>query len=282
MKIIIAIATLLISSAACAQGDTSPAKQTNTRVEQDTIILGKAKVILLNDENDSTDVAWEDKERDTKLENTHWAGLDIGVNLLVNKNNKTDLGSDNKWLEQDYARSLSFRFNLVEQKIRLYKDYVGILVGGGISYNSYGLKNNVEVVSNSEEAPDSTFGVFVPDTLRNFTKNKLRVAYLHIPLMLEFNTSIDPEKSFHIAAGIIGGWKIGSMTKQKFDQDDSAVKLAVRDDFNLTPFTLDLSARIGYKNFTLFATYGITPLFQNNRGAEIYPVTLGLSFIPFG
>lgn len=270
MKFLITLAAAFITIAATAQ------------TEQDTITMGKTKVIVIKDENDSTDVAWEDNENNTKLENTHWAGIDFGVNVLMNKDNSTNLGAENKWLELDYSQSMSVRFNFLEQKIRIYKDYVGLLVGAGVSFNSYGLKNNVQIVSNTTEYPDTTFGAYIPDTLRNFTKNKLRAAYLQLPLMVEFNTNEDPKKSFHLAAGIIGGWKVGSMTKQKYEEDNSQVKLKVRDDFNLTPFTLDLTARVGYRNFTLFGTYGLTPLFQDDKGPEVYPVTLGVSFIPFG
>ena len=90
--------------------------------------------------------------------------------MLLNKDGGTDLGADADWFDIDEARSLSWSFNIYEQKIRIVKDYVGLITGVGITYNSYGLKNNVSVLSNS----DSTYAVTVPDSLYTFDKNKIR------------------------------------------------------------------------------------------------------------
>ncbi|MGB0423490.1 MAG: outer membrane beta-barrel protein, partial [Flavobacteriales bacterium] len=168
--------------------------------------------------------------------------------------------------------------------IRLVKDYVGITTGLGITYNSYGLDDNVRVISNS----DSTYGFMadrnLPDSLggfTSFTKNKLRTTYVRVPLLLEFNTSLDPKRTVHVAAGVTGGVRIGSINKIKYEEDGKNVKQRTKDDFNFSPFTLDASVRIGYKNFTLFANYGLTPLFEDGKGAEVYPLTVGLTLIPW-
>jgi hypothetical protein len=99
--------------------------------------------------------------------------------------------------------------------------------------------------------------------------------------MLEFNTSQDNDRSFHVAAGVIGGWKMGSIVKQKWEDQNDKHQARRKSDFNLSPFTLDATARVGYKNFTVFATYGLTSLFEKNKGPEVYPVTVGLQIVPF-
>jgi hypothetical protein len=119
------------------------------------------------------------------------------------------------------------------------------------------------------------------DSLNTFDKNKLRTTYIKVPVMLEFNTSEDPKRSFHIAAGVIGGVRIGSITKQEYKVDDAKHKNRVKDDFNFSPITLDAAFRIGYGNLTLFANYGLTPLFEKDKGPEVYPVTVGLAILPW-
>jgi hypothetical protein len=266
--------TLLSVMALC--GILAPAvleAQTDTTKIQ----IGTAKVIIVDEDTTSTQLA--DEPEDLEAEKTHWAGVDLGVNVLLNADGQTDLGEENDWLDLQYERSLSWRINLFEEKIRLVGDYVGLVTGLGLTYNSYGFKNETTLISNTPAFEDTTFGVI--DTVLQFSKTKLRATYLNVPLLLEFNTSADPKKSFHIAVGAIGGWKIGSITKQHYELDGSNYKVRTKQDFNLTPLTLDLTARVGYRNFTLFATYGLTPLFRDGKGPEVYPVTMGLAVAPW-
>ena len=244
--------------------------------------LGEVEILVVskpdttNDNSvDSLSNVIEEPKGPSKYDLTHWGGLDVGVNFLVNSDNKMKYPVNDEWIELDHRHSLSWRFNLFEQKIRIVKDYAGIITGVSLAYNSYSFDKNVALFSNS----DSTFAVL--DTVAQYSKNKLRATYLQVPLLLEFNTSNDPERTFHVAAGIIGGWKIGSQYKQKFESEGKEYKVKVSDDFNFSPLTLDATARIGYRNLTLFATYGLTSLFKDDKGPEVYPVTVGLSLVPF-
>jgi hypothetical protein len=249
------------------------------------IMLGDKKIMVIDPtpDSDSTKLdlnmdADSLDDHDSKGNLTHWDGVDFGVNILLNKSGGTTMDSASQWLELDYSRSLSWRFNIFEEKIRFYKDYVGLIIGAGLTYNSYGLKNNVRVTSLDSLG---TFGAVIPDSIADFSKNKLRASYINVPVMLEFNTSEDNDRSFHIAAGVIGGWKMGSITKQKWENGDDKNQLRRKADYNLNPFTLDATARIGYRDFTVFATYGLTSLFEKNKGPEVYPVTVGISILPF-
>lgn len=275
-NLVLSSLAIAMSFGAFAQNDSIIAPDTTD------MRFGDTRVLVI-DENpgvdmvDTTDVVFEDPN-DDKYELTHWGGLDMGVNILLAADGGTTLDSANQWLDLDYQRSLSWRINLFEEKIRLYKDYVGLIVGAGLTYNSYGLKNNVSV-----ETKDSTgtYAVTVPDSVADFNKNKLRASYINVPLILEFNTSEDNDRSFHIAAGVIGGWKMGSITKQKWEDGDERHEYRRKADYNLNPFTLDATARIGYRNLTLFATYGLTPLFKKDKGPEVYPMTVGIQIVPF-
>jgi hypothetical protein len=255
------------------------------QTESDTtnIMIGDKQILVIEPKtpSDSTVINLPDSMSDnfdSKHTLTHWDGIDVGVNMLLTKNGSMTMDSASQWLDLDYSRSFSWRFNIFEEKIRFYKDYVGLIVGAGLTYNSYGLKNNVRIQTSDSSA---TYAVTVPDSIMDYSKNKLRASYVNVPLMLEINTSRDNDKCFHIAAGVIGGWKMGSITKQKWENGGEKNEYRNKADYNLSPFTLDASARIGYRNFTVFATYGLTPLFQKNKGPEVYPVTVGLQIVPF-
>ncbi len=280
MKLIFApLLVLLLSINALSQ----------TNPDTTNIVIGDKKILVIDNSPeadstgtelnlDSTEEDYEDLDYDQKSELTHWGGIDVGVNLLLSKDGSTTMDTNATWLELDYSRSLSWRFNIFEEKIRLYKDYAGLIIGAGLTYNSYGIKNNVDITTRDSSA---TYALAINDSLRDYSKNKFRASYIHVPLMLEFNTSLDNEKSFHIAAGVIGGWKMGSITKQKWEDQSDKYNARRKSDYNLSPFTLDATARIGYKNFTVFASYGLTSLFEKDKGPEVYPVTVGLQIVPF-
>lgn len=284
-KLLTALALLaFMSDTAFAQNETKPdtlyvpAKADTTR-----IMFGGTQVILVStDEDASMSIGGDDDDdelspRELSQELSFWGGIDLGVNTLFNASGSNSLPDDASWLDTEEIRSLSWSFNFYEEKIRLYKNHIGILTGAGLTYNSYGIKSNVRIQHNA----DSTFATDVPDSLFRFSKNKLRATYLRVPLMLEFNTSEDPERTFHIAIGAIGGLRIGSITKQHYEVDGQEFRDRVKSDFNLNSFMLDASVRIGYRSFTLWANYGLTPLFEDGKGPEVYPVSVGLSLNMF-
>lgn len=273
--------------------------QEESTADTTKIKIGDLKVILVDDESEDNDTISmtnedddDDNGRSSKEELTHWGGIDLGVNILMDADGNTDMTAENAWLDQNYARSLSWNFNIIETKIRLAKDYVGIITGLGLSYNSYGLADSVTVMNKfpkmvfddqgeliSSTVIDSTWGAY--DSSFEFTKNKLRTSQLRVPVMLEFNTSQDNDRSFHLAAGVIGGWRFSTITKQHFSQDGKEHKYRQKGDFNTNDFSLDASVRVGYRNFTLYGTYALTPLFEEGKGPEVYPVSVGLSVVPW-
>lgn len=272
---------------AMAQEEQGEKNSDTTRVK-----VGKLNVTITEDNtkvSNEDEEDEDDKDSDNKDELTHWGGIDLGVNVLLTPDNNTDYPEGSEWLEQDYARSLSWSFNLFETKIRIVKDYVGLVTGIGLTYNSYTFGDSVNVVTNDMVTVVDNMGnpIDVGDTTFaqigefNFDKNKFRASYLRIPLMLEFNTSLDPERTFHVAGGVIGGWNMGTIKKQKYDEDGVKAKIREKADFNLTPFTLDAAVRIGYRNYTLFANYGLTPLFEDGKGPELHNLTVGLALVPW-
>ncbi len=217
-----------------------------------------------------------DKEK--KQELTHFAGIDVGFCQLIDAAGSLTRDTATEWLSISTNQSLTWRFNLLEHKFRIYHDYVGVYTGFAISYNSFGLSNNVDLF----ESEDLGISVTFPDkATRNYTKNKLRTTVLQVPLMLEINARDDINKNFSLAVGAIGGWVTSTITKQKWENELGKFTSRKKDDFLVNPFTIDLSARIGYKKSALFFTYSLTPLFSKNKGAQVYPITIGIQLIQF-
>jgi len=255
------------------------------------IHLGKLRILVIDENDDGVgdnDIDGNDMlqitlsadgdtirtpRQSTKSDLSHWGGIDLGMNILMDANQNTRFSDENEWLNLDYGHSFSWNFNVYEQKIRLAKDYVGLVTGVGINFSKFGFRDSVQLGSTA----DTTFGAFTSE--QTFRTNKLRTTSITVPLLLEFNTSKNHRKSFHLAAGVTGSWMISSIYKQKYEEDGKIVKGKLREDFNLNRLNVDASARIGYGNFTLFANYALTPLFEDGNGPELYPLTVGLQLV---
>lgn len=215
---------------------------------------------------------------DLKHELTHFAGIDFGFCQLADIDGNISRDSSTSWLSINSNRSLTWRLNLLEQKFRIHRDYVGFYTGFAIAYNSYGLSENGDVVVNDDTG---TTLVSIDPDIRNYTKNKLRTTSLQVPLMLEINSSENIRKSVSLAFGAIGGWVTSVITKQKWEDENGRFTQRRKDDFKVNPFTIDFSARIGYRKTSLFFTYSLTPLFSKNQGYRVYPITFGVQLIQF-
>jgi hypothetical protein len=277
-KIATTFGLLSIVWASVAQVDSV---KTSNDSDTTRIQLGGTKILIVEDQKDSTDVDWtsEDMGGSDKPEMAYWSGLDLGINILRTESGSTLLEGDSKWLDLDYARSRSVSWNILEKRIPIVKEYVGLVVGAGVTWNSYGLQKNVRIVSNTTAIPDTTFGIVDTTMKYAYEKNKIRMSYLKVPLLLHFNTSKDEDRNFHIALGVIGGWNMGTIWKTEYSYEGADHRDRTKADFNTTAFTADLTARIGYRDFGFFGTYSLTPLFDTGRAAKVFPMTVGISFI---
>ena len=277
------IALLFLGFVSLAQGETETIPEIESipeieTQEKDTMKLnfGKTQVLVISKsgDDDEFDIEinddTEEEPRRSRKSEAHWAGLDFGFAVLLDENQENKF-ADNPYWKNDAAKSQVWNLNILEHKFNFGTPYVGLTTGLGFNFTSVAFKNNYVVQSNA----DSVFAVM--DTVNVFSKNKLKAAYLTVPLMLEFNTSSDEDKSFYLAAGVVGGVRLASKTKRQGEIDGKVVKEKVRAPFNLNPFKLDAAVRFGYGSVGVFANYSLLPLFETGKTVELYPLTFGLS-----
>ena len=202
----------------------------------------------------------------------HWSGFDIGVNMLTNADMSTEF-SDNRYWENNIAQSTSMHFNFLEYKLPIFKQYLGLTTGLGWHINSYGFKDDYVLYHN-----DSIVGA-VMNPNQEYKQNYLMAHYFSVPLLLEFASKRRGSKNFYLSAGVVSSIRIGSRTTRKgtYDNGDK-FKNVTRSKYNLNPIALDATVRMGYNNWGLFATYGLTSLFKENKTVGVYPLRFGLSF----
>jgi hypothetical protein len=220
---------------------------------------------------DTIDVEDGGEKDNNSSHDGHWAGVDFGVNMLTNGQFKSSFPNSPQW-ENDPGKSFYWNLNIVDHRFNIYKEYIGITTGIGFNFNQIGLKNNYILNENA----DSIW--VVQDTINQYSKNKLRATYLQVPLLLEFNTNANKDKSFYFAAGVIGGIRIGSSVKRKLDQAGVDAKEKIKGAYGLNAFKLDGTVRMGYSDWGVFANYSLLPMFDTNKTDEVYPLTFGLTY----
>ena len=234
------------------------------------------EIIVHNKKDDDTTSLTYKKHHSNKVRKKNWAGLELFENGYLTPDNNITLASNHDYLSPEYGiKNLGCNLNLFEKDFRFANGKLQFVTGLGFSWNSYALKN--KTVLN----PDSSYTGYTYNTAASYSKNKLKESFLTVPLLFELNTSKKDSRNFHIAAGVIGGIKLGSRTKQDYKMGGHDFHDVKKDDYNLFPFKLDATVRVGYGQFTLFATYSLTPLFEYGKGPELYPFTVGIRIIPF-
>lgn len=203
----------------------------------------------------------------------HWAGFEMGVNGWMNSDNSINL--ENSAYDLNYSNSLFVNLNIAEQKIPFFAGHGGLVTGLGFNFNHFAFKGNTQLDYNTDSTWTTTGNDF------NYSKNKLNVTYLTLPLMLEFNTDLEDDHNFHIGFGVQGGFKLLAKTKQKYDFEGQGYKENVRGHYNINPWRADAVARIGYKGFTLFANYPLTQFFEEGTGPELYTFQVGVRLVDF-
>jgi hypothetical protein len=122
----------------------------------------------------------------------------------------------------------------------------------------------------------------VSDTA-HFKKYKLSTNYLEAPVELRYRFNpADDRKSVKIAFGAKMGVLLNAHVKGKTLQNASnqtlneyIMKEATKRFFNKQ--RLSVMGRVGVGSFTIFATYAITPMFQEGLGPAIHPLSVGLN-----
>ena len=267
MKTTLFIAAAFLSTGmAIAQGEPDTTR----------ITFGGKQIIIVGNDTTMIDMGDDSDGKAGRFggDLTYWSAFEVGINLPMNPDFQNSFNAQH--LTTDPSQSFVYSWNFAEQRIRIIKDYFGIVTGLGFTNSRYGFDNkSMRLRSNT----DSTWGETDTTLFTGFTKNQLRVNTFNIPILFQINTSKKEDNNFHLSFGAIGGVRIGSNVKYKYDLasgGDTNNKEKGR--FNLNPFQLLGTVRLGYKDFGLFANYDILSLYDKDKSELAYPFQFGASF----
>lgn len=202
----------------------------------------------------------------------HWAGFELGLNNYVDKDYNITLPGNDANFELNAGGSWVFTINFAEYTIPFGKN-AGLVTGFGTDFNNYHFRNNVNVYKNVD-------GIMVAENepIKSYNKNTINTWSFTMPLILEFQLH---KPGFYLGAGVVGSAKVLSWGKQHYTLDGVKYEEKRRSDFLMNTFSYGLTVRAGFKFLKVFANYDLVPLFQEDRGPEIYPVSVGLTLISF-
>ena len=263
--------TIIEVSTADGTEEVAAAKADTTKIR-----MGRREIVII-ESGDNKDVnikkidksEWgksdDNKCRPHKFDG-HWDGFDIGINGLTDENYDRYNGLEFMELRQNKSTEVNFNFGEWNLGLLQSQKYVGLVSGMGLSYNNYRFENPYTI--------QKVNGIIEPLALdpNDYEKSKLTVVYLTVPLMLEIQNS---ENDHFLSVGVVGGLNIGSHTKVKWDNR----KEKERGGFSINPFKCAAICRVGIKDFCVYATYNLTPLFEENRGPDLTPFSIGISFM---
>jgi len=201
--------------------------------------------------------------------NAIWSGLGVNVNGFMNTNKQLASTTELSFLTLDPSKSIGFQFNFAEKRFPIIKDYLGVVTGLGINWNRYAIKGDYDFSVVNDTLVATATGV-------NYSKNILSSTYLQAPLLLQISTSKNANQAWNISAGIVGGIRIDARQMQKWEADDKKNKDKTKDDFQFNPFQASLMATVGYGDWSLYMTYGLSDVFNEGAAPKVRGVNAGI------
>ena len=277
---------VLLSLCAEARAQTEPK-------EKDTIRIGN--IIITRDPNkssdygiDNTHIIWG-KRHNGKLSNvsTNWLILDFGManyvdetnynapsTYLYNRPGAVPLGKNDFDLREGKSVNVNIWFFI--QRLNLIKHYVNLKYGLGIELNNYRYTTNANISyleNNPYVPPQYSTAVIIRDSIQ-FSKNKLALDYLTVPLMLNFSTNPGYlNKGLSLSVGVSAGYLYDQRNKQISPERG---KLKNKHDFDIETFKFSYIAELGLGPVKLYGSY--SPVSFYERDLDMKPYTIGIRF----
>lgn len=285
MKRLISFLTLVcLTGTGFAQTD-STANNTDTVKVGNFIIIKKNKGNTISEpkksRNNSYELRVERRARKKSNISTNWWIMDLG---FANMRDNTDYASaqaggyfktfrpaDGAVNQNSYklinGKSSNVNIWFFMQKLNIINHVVNLKYGLGLEMYNYRFDTRL---SFRKDPQPYVFNDSIP-----FTKNKLYVEYLTVPIMLNFNTTPDSRRGFSFSAGVSAGYLTNSRNKQISAERG---KEKIKGDFNFEPWRVAAIGELGLGPVRLYGSYSLNRLQKDITRVEQYPYTVGIRF----
>lgn len=245
-------------------------------------VSGGSKVEQVNDDGEDGKVEisigakkgkkGKHKKHSTEME-TAFGGIEIGVSSFVTPDFNTTLAASNKNLETNIGSSWRFALNFGDWDLPIVKGRLALTTGLGLSFDHYGFKNKDSMISDNNQqltfvAPAATLST-----------NRLYQFNFTLPLLVKYNSSYNKhDKRFYTAFGVMIKYAAVNHIKTVYSKNSIDYETVASGDYFVNRLGADATVRIGYGAVSVFANYGLVPLFDTNKVADTRTAQAGLAF----
>lgn len=202
----------------------------------------------------------------------HLSGLFLGINGLLNKDGKYEAPADAQYFSLNESRSLDFSIYFNDFVVPFSKNF-GLVTGFALQINHYSFREHFDLVV-VDHVVTADYDHTVSEYFKRFN---YRIMHFNMPLVFEFSTV--GHRKFFFNAGVMGGIRIGSRTKQIYHVEGDRRKDTKRDPFETNLFKYSFIGGVGYGCVQVFGEYQPVQLFKEGHGPELYPFSLGVKWV---
>lgn len=149
------------------------------------------------------------------------------------------------------------------------KSRMAFAFGAGFSrynYHHNGMFNEINGYTHYDALPSDS----------SYFRNKFSFNYLDVPLELRLR-KVNGKHKLKFYPGFKGGFLVNSFNKWR----DNDIKIKVYNLPNALLYNYGPTLRLAWNKFAIYGFYSLTPFFEYNKGTEIYPIAIGISWIRF-
>ena len=274
-------------------------KDTFLTVNDDTVRLGSLQIIKSQDSNykkdwvsmveegdfDNTNITIKRVPKKLKNIETNWCIFDLGFTNFVDKSpnlmwlaanpNALPYGPGPLMSPENFTlnnkKSTNVNIWVVTQKLNLYQHKINLKYGLGVEM--FNFRFDKPISFREDIATNIKYDVV------SFTKNKLLVKYLTIPVQINFSPNPTNKKGFYASIGMSAGYLWNAKNKQISGERG---KEKFRGNFNLNDWRIATIGELGVGAVRLYGSFANNNLFNKNQSfIDMQPFAVGLRFSKF-
>ncbi len=274
-------------------------KDTFLSVNEDTFRLGRLQIIKSQDSNykkdwgsmieegdfDNTNFTIKRVPKILKNIETNWFIFDLGFSNFVDKSptlywlaanpNSLPYGPGPIMSPENFTlnnkKSTNVNVWVVSQKLNLYQHKINLKYGLGLEMFNFRFDKSISF--REDIASNVKYDVV------SFTKNKLLVKYLTVPVQINFTPNPTNGKAFYASMGLSVGYLWNAKNKQISGERG---KENFRGNFNLNDWRFATIGEIGVGVVRLYGSFANNNLFNKNQSfLDMHPFAVGLRFSRF-
>ncbi|OJW79080.1 MAG: hypothetical protein BGO69_00305 [Bacteroidetes bacterium 46-16] len=268
MKLIYCLMATILLTSTTAMAQEKKDNTDTAKKHKKVLTLGSAGIQI-----SETDTTAKEKSFDVEI-----GVVDVGVNTLIDNtiygnavtqsflNVPNDQKNSNLFSLQN-AKSINVNVWPVLLKWRAVKtEHQKVYLYSGLGLQMYNFRFTKDISYLNKTSPE----VYM-DSI-SFSKNKLGFTYLSVPLGFTLKTKLAPKAWLVYGAGITGGYRISSWTKQISGERG---KQKNHDSFNFNDFNSCVTGEIGVDGYLrLYVSYQLTSL--QKTALDQHPLCIGI------